>query len=181
MAVEEQRATGRRAAASPIEEAPSVDVASVEAAVHPMDDLRGWATDLAALGSAFGAPLGVFLGMDTGQPLMSLAAVLTFSVLGAIAGVMSGGMLRWLRGRVPAALGLLFAILVGAGPFWLGLAEEGANVAIYLTWVPLWTFCLGFGLVSSVVGRANGGSTRTLALLGLLGGLCSVALRVAFL
>ena len=95
-------------------------LAQAESAGHPMGTVGAWVRDFSLFGLTaglvFGGALSATLPDLEGAAAMVAVVIMTsilMGVQGCLAGLASGTLLRGLRGRVPAAVGLAVAV-VGA-------------------------------------------------------------------
>jgi hypothetical protein len=138
---------------------------------NPLASVSAWVKELAL----YGAGGGIMAGLNEVSTLADLAvmpaAIVSLALMGALSGLLVGGTLKTLRGRVPAAVGLLLAAL---GP---GLLYGLALVSADAPSTKLWTISLAWAAMVvplvpvAAVRRTRGQPTAVSnVLLGVLAG-----------
>jgi len=83
---------------------------------HPMGRVRDWMIDFGVLGAVTGLAAAITHIAGAGEPLSAGLPILAMTPLflglaATLAGAVAGGTLRALRGKVPAALGVLLSAM----------------------------------------------------------------------
>lgn len=90
-----------------------VDLETPEPTRHPMGSVGVWMADFGFFGAVSALVHGVLQIGHGMEPFWILFFVLLVGIQGLLAGLAVGGLLRFLRGRIPAGMGLMVAV-VGA-------------------------------------------------------------------
>jgi hypothetical protein len=142
---------------------------ALEPTPNPLASIGRWVKDIALFGAGAGSLVGLnaalinvggpfdwatnlLIGTAIGIPIMALE--------GAMSGLAAGAVLKLLRGRVPAALGLGLASIAAAvgASAWMFL-DLDINLAHWLTWTPIWALGVACMIPVTAVRRVQNRAT----------------------
>ena len=81
---------------------------------HPMGKISDWAKDFAAFGAISGFVMAAFLTLALSEGVALLIFLpMIMAIQGVVVGLVTGGVLRALRGKISAALGVVVTTFAG--------------------------------------------------------------------
>ena len=144
--------------------------AALEPARNPLTNIGQWVKDIALFGASAGSLLGVnHMLLQGGAPsewvwnfvLGTLVGIPLIALEGALSGFAAGVVLKALRDRVPASLGLGLAAVAGAlGACSVFLLDPSRIGPQMLTWTPFWALGVACMIPVTAVRRAQNMVTR---------------------